>query len=97
MVSRVSQKNFPEKSEQCNQPTWKPTFCIPIASGMHVMSFYVILINFCKANFYVTCHSSDQDSRGPLAQNGSVKDRGSFHKSFGMNFMHTWCILKNFC
>ena len=61
------------------------------------MSFYVILINFCKANFYVTCHSSDQDSRGPLGQNGSVEDRGSFHKSFGRNFMHTWCILKNFC
>ena len=40
---------------------------------------------------------SDQDSRGPLAQNGSVEDRGSFHKSFGMNFMHTWGILKNFC
>ena len=69
---------------------WKPTFCIPIASGMHVMSFYVVLINFCKANFY-------QDSRVPLAQDGSVEDRGSFHKSFGMNFMHTWGILKNFC
>ena len=82
-------KKFSKKSEQCNQPMWKPTFCIPIASGMHVMSFYVILINFCKANFYLTCHSSDQDSRGPLAQNGSVEDRGSFHKSSSMYFMHT--------
>ena len=79
-------KNFSKKSEQCNQPMWKPTFCIPIASGMHVMSFYVILINFCKANFYVTCHSSDQDSRGPLAQDGSVVDTGSFHKSSSIYF-----------
>ena len=71
MVSRVFQKKFSEKSEWCNQPTWKPTFCIPNASGMHVMSFYVIFINFCRANFYVTCHSSDQDSRGPPAQDGS--------------------------
>ena len=34
---------------------------------------------------------------GPLAQVGSLEDRGSFHESFGMNFMHTWGILKNFC
>ena len=82
-------KKISAQLERCNQSMWKPTFCIPNASGMHIMSFYVILINFCKANFYVTCHSSDQDSRGPLAQNGSVEDRGSFHKSSSMYFMHT--------
>ena len=30
-----------------------------------------------------------QDSRGPLAQDGSVEDRGSFHKSSCMYFMPT--------
>ena len=33
-------------------------------------------------------HSPHQDSRGPLAQDGSVEDRGSFHKSSSMYFMH---------
>ena len=68
--------------------SFRRLFAVSFMSGnTDLMSFYVILIIFCKANFYVTCHSSDQDSRGPLAQNGSVEDRGSFHRSSSMYFM----------
>ena len=64
---------------------------------MYFMHTLGILKNFCSANFPLSCHSPHQDSRGPLAQVGSLEDIETFHKSFGMNFIHTWCILKNFC
>ena len=40
-------------------------------------------------HFPISYHFPCQDSRGPLAQDGSVEDRGSFHKSSCMYFMPT--------
>ena len=44
---------------------------------------------FWLANFPPSSHSPHQDSRSPLAQDGSVEDRGSFHTSSSNYFMHT--------
>ena len=45
---------------------------------------------FVKQTSLISFHSPCQDSRGPLAQDWSVEDGGSFYKSFRMYFMHTW-------
>ena len=56
--------------------------------------YYDILKKFCRGlalyfwfkndpqipvNFLLSCHSPRQDSRGPLAQDGSVEDKGRFY------------------